>query len=227
MPADALQGAHQAVGRRIRDRPRAVPGRAFRTQLQPERPLLRGLHAEVLGAAGSVGEVLPALGHQELGVLQPVAPSLRADRAERPREVGLLVGGGEEEDVAVQADAVPLQPDEGQQLQDALRLHVLGPAPVDEPLLQQAGERGHRPAGGVGGDDVHVVREHQGPARAAALEHGQEVRPPGDELVHQHRDAVALEQRLVEQRRLQLVAGRVGGVDLEVLAEEAHRRVVP
>jgi hypothetical protein len=225
--ADAIERAHEPVGRRVADGPRAVAGRAGGAQLQPEGPLLRRLDAEVQRPARGVSEVLPALGQEELGVLQPVAPPFGADRPQRAREVGFLVGGGEEEDVAVEADRFALQPKQGQELQDALRLHVLGAAAVDEPVLQQAGERRHRPARGVGRHDVHVVGEDQRPPGAAALERREQVRAPGRELVHHHGDAFVLEDRLVEQRGLQLAARRVRGVDLEVLAEKADGQVVP
>ena len=222
---DALEGAQEPVGRRVRHGARPVAGRARGAQLQPERPLLRRVDPEVERPAVFAQHVLPALRDRVLGLLEPVAPAARAQRAQGAREVHFLVGGGQEEDVAVEGEVLAARADEGHELEDALRLHVLGAAPVDEPVLHRRGEGRHRPAAGVRGHHVHVVGEDEGPARPPAGESGEQVRAAGSELVDLGGDPFAVQDPLVEAGRAQLVAGRVGGVDLEVLAQEVHGHV--
>jgi hypothetical protein len=71
-----------------------------------------------------------------------------------------------------------------------------------------------------------VVGEDQPAPRARALEGGQQVRTAGGELVDLDRDPFALQDLLVELRGPQLVARRVGGIDLQVLAEEVDGQLL-
>ena len=88
------------------------------------------------------------------------------ERAQGAREVHLLVRGGEEVDVAVESQALALRANQGHELEDPFRLHVLRAPAVDQAVLHGARERRQRPVAGVGGHHVHVVREDQGAAGA-------------------------------------------------------------
>ena len=203
-----------------------MAGGPRRGEPEPQRPLLRRVDPEVQRTSVVAEHVLAALRDVVLRALEAVEPARRAERAQRAREVHLLVRGGEEEDVAVEGQTLAVRADQGQELHDPFRLHVLRAAAVDEAVLHRGREGRHRPPARVRRHHVHVVGEDQCAPRPAAFQGRDQVGPAGRELVDLGRDALAVEDVLVEARRAQLVAGRVGGVDLEVLAQQVDRHVL-
>ena len=79
----------------------------------------------------------------------------------------LLVGHGEEDDVALERHPPALEVDHRGELGDAEALVVDRAAPPEQAALDQAGERRHGPPR-ARGDDVHVVEQEDRPAAAAS-----------------------------------------------------------
>ena len=146
-----------------------------------------------------------------------------AEPAHAEDAADLLVGRGEEDDVAAQRLATALQQQHRQQLHHARALHVHRAAAVDAPVAHDAAERRHVPELLLDRHHVEVIAEQQRAAAAVAVQ-------PRDQRLAARRnldvlagDALGLEQRAEEARGRGLVAGRVGGVDAQVALEDVQR----
>jgi hypothetical protein len=151
------------------------------------------------------------------------------DEHEGTGAVELLVGIGDEHDVAIQWHAAALDPDHRHEVSDPFTLHVERAAPPDEAVLGRAGEGIHAPVARVRRHDVHVVNERD---RSLAtiptqprVQIGAPRRPQLGRVEDLRVDPLALEDALEKKRRLQLAAGWVRRVDPEVVGEDLHRFV--
>ena len=138
---------------------------------------------------------------------------------------GLLVRGGQEDEIALERDPGALQRQHGRQMQDARRLHVDRAPAVEVTGGDHAAERVHRPVTPVGVDDVDMVMEHDPAERPVAREARLEARASGRRLDRLARDALARQDLGQEPRAGDLVARRVRGVDHQVATEQVDRLV--
>ena len=159
-----------------------------------------------------------SLGQEVLGIVQQVRTVLDDPPGAR-LAAGLLVGGGEEDDVARGGLAGALQRDERHQLGDRDALRVERPASVDVAVLPHAAERRHAPGTRVGRDDVEVGEEDDRPAAPAPGEEGVEVAAVRARLDHVGRDALRPELARERVRGRRLAAGRILGVDPDDVAQ--------
>ena len=136
-----------------------------------------------------------------------------------------LIGGRQENHVALEGNTGALQHQERHQLGDALPLHVLRPASPDVAVLDQPAEGVHRPVLRRGEHDVHVIEEDDGTGAAVAAQPRVQVRLAGRGLEHLRSDAVAGQHRREPVRRAALVPWRIGGIDAQVLREQLGRFV--
>ena len=222
---DPLQRAHEAIGGVVRRRYGAVAGTALCAQAHPERDLLRhaDLHQRPLDAEGARAATPALVDHahavDHLGMLG--REELGAVDAAR-----LLVGDGDEGEVAAQRQLVAVVQQEGDELHDAHPLHVERAAAPDVAAAHLAAERIDGPVLALEGHDVGVVEQDQLlAARAVAGQRGDERGAAGRvrRLVELVGDALAIEDRAEELAGAGLVAGRVDGVDADVGGEQLRR----
>ena len=161
----------------------------------------------------------PELGQGVFRPRQPLAP-LRGDPLRSEPAAHFLVGGGEEDQVALEGNLGPLDGKHGHELKNARGLHVEGPAPVDEAVPQETAERVHRPVALVGIDHVDVVVEDEATERPVAEQPRHEVAALRRRLGRLARDSVPVEHLGEEARPRRLVARRIGRVDFEVSAHQ-------
>ena len=192
----------------------------------PEGPLLRDTDP-VIRELAVLELVVAALRHQKLDVLQQVGVSV--DEHESAHAIELLVGVGDEHDVAIQWYAAALDRDHRHEVSDSLTLHVERAAPPDETVLERAGEGIHAPVARVGGHDVHVVDQRDRPFAAIptqpSIQIGAPRRPEVGRVEDLRVDPFALQDALEKERCLQLVTGRVRRVDPEVVGKDLDRLV--
>ena len=110
-----------------------------------------------------------AFGDGELGVdLVEVLAHHEVD-ADAGR-VGLLARFGEEDHVAIERHAAPLEQQHRHQVRGQHRLVVLGAASPDVAVLHHRAERIDRPLLALHADDVGVREDQQRPLRSVALQ---------------------------------------------------------
>jgi hypothetical protein len=134
----------------------------------------------------------------------------------------LFIGRRQHDDVAVEADPCPLEGDDGQELQDAHRLHVERAPPVHEAAVDHAAERIDAPVPSVGGNDVDVAMEHEARPAAGPGHAGDQVAAARRGFRRLGGTPLALEQGGQERDAVRLVAGWIGGVDHQVLAQTGN-----
>ena len=210
---------HQPRDRGLIGRTGSVAACALGRELEPERSLFRDRDLVELRLA-RLGPDLAALVEQKSGVGNHVG--LMLDQPSRAVAAAVLfIGGGQKEHVAVEQDSRPLDRQHRHQLDYPGALVVERAAPPDFAVLHQSREGRHLPLLGVGGHHVHVAQEHD---RFVVLADSMQTR--GDHRAVRLRDPDggrdSLGEELLAQhlRRRQLVAGRIGGVDLDVPAEQ-------
>ena len=147
---------------------------------------------------------------------EPVEPEAVAD---------LLVGRGDEDEVAVVTPALARERGERDGARGDLALHVERAAAPDEAVAELAAERVGAPLARVGGHDVGVREQRERRAAAGAAQARDEVRPLGHLRVQLALDARVLEEVAEQLRRRGLVAGRVRRVDADQLPQELDRLV--
>ncbi len=181
------------------------------------RGLLLGGRAEVDDAA----ELEPVAGALVDRVVGADGVGVRlAEPGEAEAVADLLVGGGGEDQVAGRLEALAGERGDRDRVRGHLPLHVERAAPPDLAVAHLAGERRHRPLGGVGEDDVGVAEQQQRRAVAATRNPGDEAGALGHARVEVAANAVCLEVFAQELGRRRLVAGRVGRVDADEPAEQ-------
>ena len=198
---------------------RAVARRPSRHELEPERRLLCRANPVVLDAAVLVEPDGPALVDQKLGVPHQLRVVLDKPPGADPLP-HLLVRRREEDYVALQRHTDALQHHERHQLGDPFALHVLRAPPPDVAIPDQPPEGIHRPVLGRGEHHVHVIEQDDRAGAAVPTEPGVEVRLAGRRLEYLRRDPLAGQHRRQPIRCAALVAGRVGGVDPQVLRQQ-------
>jgi hypothetical protein len=207
---------------------RAVPGPAARGELEPGGAPLTGpdgiqphAAARVEGEAAGLADALRAA-LEEACVLggQITGPVRRAV---------LLVGREGEHDVARRPQALPGPGPYRRQDHRVHVLHVDGPAPPHDPVAHFAGERVHRPVGGLRGDDIQVpVYQHRRRGPVRARDPGHHIGPPGRRLQDPRLDAGVGEPLgdILGRRTLVAVAATpVGRVDPDQVRGEPHHLV--
>ena len=124
------EGAHEAMGSRLRPRHGAVAGLAARGEAEGQSRLLRdhdGAEGRPPGRLAGVDRA--QLRQRVLRAVDPGAPlvgdPLRAEPAPR-----LLVGGGEKDEIPLERHLGAHDGEEGGELDDPGGLHVEGAAPV-------------------------------------------------------------------------------------------------
>jgi len=129
------------------------------------------------------------------------------------RTAGFLIGDAGEDEVALERDALFLEPRDDQRAHDRHVLHVDGAAAPDVAVVDLAAKRRMLPALRLGLDDVEMRGQQERRLLARAFEPRDDVLPLG-RLADQLRRKPASRQQVRQifgGRRL--VAGRVGGVD--------------
>ena len=216
---DAVQRARQVGECGVAQRARRVGRVAARLQRDRQRVLVDRRHAHQARGAGAVLEDPAALVERDAGV------DLRPRRLGEPARAvvaALLVGLGEQDDVALERHLGARDPRRGHGERGEAALEVHRAAAVDEAASDQARERVHRPEVALDAHDVLVA--------------GQQERLLGRVLGAQAREEVGLARRrrrhdldLEPERReprlqqlgdLRLVARRVGGVDPDQLLQQ-------
>ncbi len=166
----------------------------------------------------------PDLGDRVLGagepVRTPIGDELRAELA-----TGLLVGRRQEHEVALERHPRALEGEQSRQVQDARRLHVDRAAPVEVAVGDDASERVDRPVAPVGVYDVDVMVQDDSAEGAVALQARAQTGAPGARLDRLALDALARQDLGQKPRAGDLVAGGIGGVDLQIAAQELDRLV--
>jgi len=154
-----------------------------------------------------------------LGIADDVGPVLHEpSRAGLP--TGLLVGGREQDQVAVERLAATFDGDHRHQIDCADPLAVERAAAVDEPALAGPGERRDAPAARIGRHDVEV-REQDDRSRAAPPRQARvQAASPGRRLDHLRGDAFGGELPRERVGGGDLAAGRVRRVDAEHVGEQ-------
>jgi hypothetical protein len=152
------------------------------------------------------------------------------DERDRAGGAELLIGIGDEDDVARQRHAAALERKHRHQMHDAFSLHVQRATSVHEPILDRAAVRIGAPVALVRRNDVDVMHERDRPLRPAPLEPGVQVRTAraeraGGRVEQLHLEALPLEDVLQEQRPFHLVPRRVLRAELHVIGENLHRFV--
>ena len=146
---------------------------------------------------------------------------------DRPGRAELLVGIGDVHDVAGERDSAALEREHRHQVHDPFALHVQRATPVDESVLDRAAVGVDGPVSRVRGDDVNVMHERDRFLGASSPQARVQVRAPGTERGRRgvedlDLEPLTLEDRLEKERALDLVARRVGRVELHVVREHAH-----
>lgn len=197
-----------------------VAGGAVGDEVEPRQPLLRGLDevdplsADVDGVAADLGDRLGGAG-EELGVVaHDVAGPVFAS--------GLLVGEEGDDEVAAGLQSLA---DHIADRSDDHRVHVLhvhGPPPPQQTVLDDAGEGVDAPVVGGGRDDVGVAVDDEGGGRRIdAGDPGDQRRPAGsgfdDRRRQPHLGEPALDELSGRAFRVRLVHAPVLGVDADEL----------
>src|SRR5262244_4457841 len=149
-----------------------------------------------------------------------VGDPLRAEAATR-----LLVGGGEEDEIALEGHAGAGDGQERGELHDARGLHVEGAPAVDVAVAEEAAEGIYRPVALVRVYDVNMMMEDDTTQGAVAAETRHEVAAPRSRLRRLAGDPRAVQDLGEKACPRRLVAGRVRGVHPQVLSQETHRLV--
>ena len=208
--------------RRVRPGHRAVARRAPRRQPQGESGLLGNDDGAERSREARARLDVTELGQGVLGAREPgravVGDPLGAEVA-----AGFLVGGGEEDQAALEGRPRSLEGQAGHELQDPRRLHVQRAAPVEVSVADHAAERVHAPVPPVRVDHVDVVMEHDGRQRAVAVEPRDEIAATRSRLGDLARHAFGVEDPGEEPRAVALVARRIGRVHHQVAPEDLDR----
>ena len=132
---------------------------------------------------------------------------------------GFFVGDSEKNYVAVELNLFALQHHHHDKLRETFIFHVLRAASPEPAVFDFPAERWNLPVGCVAGDDIHVVEQDE---RTFALRRGS--RQAGPQISASRGvfedailDSFLVENFLVKRHRAHLMAGRVGGVDAQVL----------
>jgi hypothetical protein len=134
-----------------------------------------------------------------------------------------LAGLGQEDDVPVERDVLPLQDQHGHERRGDVVLVVHRAAPVDVAPLADRAEGGVGPLLRVDVDRVGVPHDQQRPFAAVPLQPRHHVRPVRFDGEHLDGDALALENVLQVVGGGLLVPRRIGGVEADERLEVAHR----
>ena len=215
-------GADQPIVRIQIVRLTAVAGHAFRTHLQPDDLLFghrdavdqfaRGKQVAAAEAA-LVDDVLRI----DLGIV------IRNHPAGAERAADLFVGLGQQDHVPRERNAIALQAQERQDLRDRLSLHIERAAAPHLPVPHLRGEWVRLPLAAIGRDHVHVIEQHQ---RLSCCRRRRGLEPRVDDglafrrFVARHRNVVASENGGEKISRLARVAGRIRGIDPDVLLHQ-------
>jgi hypothetical protein len=222
-PADPGQELRQPHHRVVVAGDAAVPADPGGGGPQPGHALLghldrvEGPPAQVGGGPADLAEGVPGPDHVGVVVDQPGAASGAA---------GLLVGHRGQLEVAPQPHPeAGQQPDHGHAHGHHL-LHVdRAPAP-NGTVVDLPGERRVAPAPGLGRDHVDVAVEQQRRlAPVAAGQPGDQVGPARRGRQHLRLDPDPAQVVGEERDALGLVAGRVGGVELQQRPQQLHHRL--
>ena len=200
-----------------------MAGIAAGHQLDPERRLLTDAHLHDLATVGQDVDVVAlvdavfAVGHHVGPVLYEPASAGLAAR--------LLVGRGEQDQVAVEGLAAALDGDHRHQLDGADALAVERATSVHEAAFTRPGERRHPPGPRVGGHHVEMGQQDDGPPGAAPRQPSVQIPPPGGRLDHLGGDAFGGEPAGEGIGRGGLAARWIGRVDAEHVGQQLCRLV--
>ena len=141
------------------------------------------------------------------------------------RAAGLFIGDRKEGEVAPQREAVAVIQQQRDELHHRHALHVDRATAPDEAVAHRAAERIDRPVLALERDDVAVVEQDQRVAARPVARDGRGQRVasarPGVEAAVG--DALAVENAREPRAGARLVAGRVDGVDTDVLGQQLGR----
>ena len=203
-------------------RHRGVAAAAVHDDPEGRAHLLRG-GAEVEGAAAELDPLAAALVDR---VVDPDRVGMvLAEPLEAVVVADLLVGGGDEDEVARRREAFARERGDRDGARRDLILHVERAAAPDVVVGEVAGPGIARPLGGVGDDGVGVGEEAERGA-VAALDPGDEVRPLRHAGVELDLDAVRLQIVAQELGGDRLVARWVDGVQAQQLLQQPDRFVL-
>ena len=191
-----------------------MPRRARGDEAGASRQFLRGAdahagHARTLESGGA------ALGDRELGV-DGIEVLAHHEIDACSGGVGLLGRFGEEDHVAIQQHAAPLEQQHGHEVRRQHRLVVLGAAAPDVAVLQIGSERIHRPLLALHRHHVRVRQDQQRPLRPVALQPRHQVgavgvlgeRLRGDAFGLEHLLQVVDDQRFTARRAVDTTRSR-------------------
>ena len=193
-------------------------------EVKPERRLLTYVHANVLHAS-VFKQVLAAFIDQEFRVVEE-------SRLVGNHPVGagpgyLFVADGQENHIPVERYFLPFQHDHDHELGQAFVLHVLGSAPVQDAVDQGPAEWRDCPVRRVTGHHVHVVQQDEGAlgSRGGVGKSRPQISAPGSVGKDTILDAFPVQNLLEEGGRFGLVAGRVCGVEAQILLQPGDSQV--
>ena len=171
---DAGQRLDESARRGARQRLRSVAGWSLDRQLRPQHLLLRDRdHQRRSGE--QIGRADAALVPHRLDVEQ-VGAVLREPGGPL-RAADLFIRHGEKDEIVLGQLVALGEEAHRHQHRHPQALHVERPAPVDDAVANLAGQRRERPACRIGGDDVHVVQQHDRLRRRAAAAQARDQRP--------------------------------------------------
>ena len=194
--------------------------------MQPEGCLLAHIHADVLHFA-VVEKVLAALVNEELRVLQQV--SLMSDEPIGAGAGGFFVGYGQKNHIAIKGYFLPLQHHHYYQLGQAFVFHVLCAASPNPAVVNFATEGRNFPMRGIAGDHIHVVQQDDRLLRLSICsgmrQASPEIAASGSVFERAVLDAFLIKNLFVKRNGVHLMAGRVRGVDAQILLHPGHREI--
>src|SRR5713226_1265230 len=144
---------------------------------------------------------------------------MMADHPVGARPCGFFIAYRQKDYIPVQRRLFSLQYDHDHKLRQTFILHVLSTSPVHRSVDDGAAKRRDFPVRSVARDYIHMVQQNDG---ALCLGGGmRNTRPKvcaaGSIFEYDVLDSFLVENLLEEGSRALLIAGRVGGVDAQIL----------
>ncbi len=204
----------------VDSRHRAVPGRTAGDERGPARLLLGGLNLDHRDAAFLQG-IRATLGETEFRLdLVPVILDHVVDADFRR---AFLPGFGEEDDVAVEFDAVALEHDQQHQPgRDVVLVIERAPA-IDPAVFAQSAERFLVPFFRLHADDIRMPHDQDRALGAVAIDPRDEICPIRVERIHLRVDALGGKRFFQVICRQRFIAGRIGRIDPDQVDEMVDR----